>query len=144
MAGTHSPATLQLVINGIQISDLMEDGVVLEPLEDIGTVTIRLDGGLTYSYNPTRGRKVTVSTDPTGRGYRDLSEIRQGFEDTIRAGNPQPALPFIYVDPVNGTRCVGTCMFTNRPMASGAKAVAAVAFTLVVDTSSEGHGSRIV
>jgi len=145
MAGTHSPATLQLVVNGIEIRDLLEDGITNEPLEDMGEVTIRLDGGLTYSYRPTKGREFTIATDPTGRGYRDLSEQRQGFEDAIRAGNPAPALPFIFKDPVNGTHAVsGVCLFLNRPMAQGGKSLAAATFELVVDATNEAHGARII
>lgn len=145
MPGTHSPATIQLVINGIQISDLLEDGITNEPLEEMGEITIRLDGGLSYSYRPTKGRKFSIACDPTGRGYRDLSEIRQGFEDTIKAGNPAPALPFVYVDPVNGTKsAAGVCLFTNRPMAQGGKSVAPVVFELVVDATNETHGARII
>lgn len=143
MAGTHSPATNQLVINGVLITDLLEDGVTNEPLEEMGEITIRLDGGLAYSYRPTRGRRFTIACDPTGRGYRELSEIRQGFEDTIRAGNPAPALPFIWVDPVNGTKSVsGVCLFMDRPMAQGGKSVAPATFTLIVDPSNETHGIR--
>lgn len=115
---TYNPEAVQVVIDGVLIVGLAEDGVTVEH-EASSEITEGMDSGMTFNYNASRMAKVTISLRAASAGAKALEQIRAAFESQLRAGSGAPTVAGSVRDPVNGSGITAPqCFFLNKPLPS--------------------------
>lgn len=127
---TYNPEAIQLIIDGVPIEGLSEDGITIEQSAE-SEIVEGMDSGMTYNYEPSRMATVTVSLRAASTGARRLNAVRQVVESVLRSGNGHPSISGVVRDPVNGSIISSSeVFFLNKPMPDFAKQAGNVEFTL--------------
>lgn len=113
---TYNPEAVALVIDGVPIHGLAEDGITIEQ-EAEAEWTEGMDSGGTYNFHPSRACLVTVQVRAASVGARLLTDIHRAAWATMRAGGGHPNITGIANDPVNGSLVTtANVFFMNKPL----------------------------
>jgi len=115
---TYNPEAIDLIIDGVPIDGLSEDGIQVER-EAESEITEGMDSGITFEWDPSRTAMVTVSVRAASAGAKQLANIQRAVYTNLRAGNAHSDIAGIAVDPINGSSIKSaTIFFLNEPLAS--------------------------
>lgn len=115
---TYNPESVIVVIDGVLIEGLSEEGVTVEH-EAKSEITEGMDSGVTYEHNPSRQCKVTISLRAASRGAKHMQEIKYLVDVALMNQQAHPNISGTIRDPLNESRVVsGNVFFLNQPRPS--------------------------
>ena len=115
---TYNPEAVSLVIDGVLIDGLAEDGITVER-EAESEITEGMDSGLTFNFHPSRACTVTVQLRAASAGAKRMADIQRESYQTMRDGGAHPNITGIAEDPVNGSRvATANVFFLNEPLSN--------------------------
>ena len=127
---TYNPEAIVLILDGVPIDGFADDGIDINQ-EEASELTLGMDSGVTFEYDPSRVARVTVTLRAASAGAKRMAAIQASVVASLRASGPHPNIAGTAADPVNGSFVTSpTVFFLNKPLASFQKQSGTVEYQL--------------